>query len=96
MSTSAFAAWEIQPLSVSEFQALNPSPSGPHNIAQVYYLLGFALLAPSAHNTVPVSFALELATSRVDVFLTHDRPIRIRVDDPSGSIIARALFQPKK
>ena len=82
MSTSAFAAWDIQPLSVSEFQALNPSKSGALNAAQAHHLLGFALLAPSAHNTVPGAFGLELSRSRIAVFL---RPQYVlKASDPTG------------
>jgi nitroreductase len=82
MSASAFAAWDIRPLSVSDFQALNPNQSNPLNAAQAHYLLGFALLAPSAHNTFPGAFGLELSRSRIQVFLGPQHVLQ--ASDPTG------------
>lgn len=69
-------------MSVSEFQALNPSPAGSINLDQTRHLLRFALLAPSVHNTVPVAFGLPLDRSEVDVFVRRQHVLS--ASDPTG------------
>ena len=82
MVPSPFAAWQIELLSPERFRELGAerglsfSAAGapePQRLstAQARYLLGFSLLAPSTHNSVPQAYALDLEHSRIHVLLNR-------------------------
>jgi hypothetical protein len=82
MGASAFSAWDIEVLSRSRFAALNGESWGALNGAQARYLLGFSVLAPSTHNSVPQLYELDLAGQAIGILL--DRRRVLPASDPSG------------
>lgn len=82
MALSPFAAWQLELLSPERFHELGAErgssfsaagASEPQRLstAQARYLLGFSLLAPSSHNSVPQAYALDLEHSRVRLLLNR-------------------------
>jgi hypothetical protein len=82
MGASAFSAWNIELLSRSRFHALNDEKRGELNAAQARYLLGFSVLAPSTHNSVPQLYDLDLAGQAIGILM--DRRRVLEASDPSG------------
>ncbi len=66
MSTDATAAWAIQP---KDFPIEAGLP------AQLHFLLGYAILAPSGHNTQPWLF--EVGESHIDIFADRSRALPV-------------------
>ncbi len=79
---NAFSAWQLEPLELAAFQAQNPARERPLSVAQARYLLSFSLLAPSAHNTLPQAYGLELEQGRIALFLRREHVLD--ASDPTG------------
>lgn len=77
-----FAAWSLELLELERFRALSASAGAGLNEAQIRYLLGFSLLAPSSHNTVPQAYAVDEARQTVELYL--DRSQVLHASDPTG------------
>jgi hypothetical protein len=77
-----FAAWSLEILELERFRALSTPVSNGLNEAQLRYLLGFALLAPSTHNTAPQAYAIDEARQTVELYL--DRSQVLPASDPTG------------
>jgi hypothetical protein len=82
MASSVFSAWDVEILSRSRFRALNAASAHTLNAAQARYLLGFSVLAPSSHNSVPQLYELDLAGQAIGVLM--DRRRVLAASDPSG------------
>jgi hypothetical protein len=77
-----FSAWDVQLLDVSQFRALADGSAQRVSPSQARYLLGFSLLAPTSHNSVPQAYALDLERAEIGVFLrTQYIP---EASDPTG------------
>lgn len=73
-------AWTFPELSPAEFDALGTTPS--LDLAQLNYLAGFALLAPTTHNTLPQRLRVNDSTSSIEVLV--DRTRILPESDPHG------------
>ncbi|HEU4582654.1 MAG TPA: hypothetical protein VFS67_30565 [Polyangiaceae bacterium] len=69
-------------LTIDEFRALDAA--GPLELGQnqAEYLLGFSLLAPSSHNTVPLAYRIDVARARIELWLR--RSFVLPASDPTG------------
>lgn len=63
-----FDAWRLPELTPAAFRELGSGPVP--NLQQLRYLAGFALLAPTSHNTVPQRLALSALDGAIDVFVS--------------------------
>ena len=78
----AFESWNLPLLELEQFRALDADRQYPVSLAQARYLLGFSLLAPSSHNTVPQAYRLDLPHSRIELWLQRGRVLP--ASDPTG------------
>jgi len=78
----AFESWSLPLLDLEPFGALNADRQYRVSLAQARYLLGFSLLAPSSHNTVPQAYRLDLPHSTIELWLQRDRVLP--ASDPTG------------
>lgn len=80
---AAFGAWELPLLDPAAFHQLDPPSGQVLGAAQARYLLGYSLLAPSSHNTVPQAYRLQLERDRIEVWLRREHVLP--ASDPNGS-----------
>jgi hypothetical protein len=81
-SKTAFAARQVAILEGPAFAALNPDADQDLNAAQYQYLLGFAVLSPSPHNTLPLGFRLDVPSKAIEVLLSRCHVLE--ASDPNG------------
>jgi hypothetical protein len=79
---SAFAAWDRQATSLESFHSRNPEPGSGLNAAQLQQLLGFSVLAPSSHNSVPQVYHVDVPGQRVLLGLAREHVLE--ASDPTG------------
>jgi hypothetical protein len=77
-----FSAWKLEPLSTADFQRLDGSSSDSLGKAGLLYLLRFSLLAPTTHNSVPQTYALDVEGQRVTLALSRRHVLP--ASDPTG------------
>jgi hypothetical protein len=77
-----FSAWDIQALGLAEFVALGDARAAHLSREQARYLLGFSLLAPTSHNSVPQAYTLDLERDEIGVFLRRQHIPE--ASDPTG------------
>src|SRR6187431_2859738 len=78
----AFESWNLPLLELEQFCELDTDRQYPVSPGQARYLLGFSLLAPSSHNTVPQAYRLDLQHSRIELWLQRGRVLP--ASDPTG------------
>lgn len=74
-------AWRLRALSREEFASLG-SPGPSLSRVQLLHLMGFGVLAPTSHNTVPQRFRLNPKSNELTLVL--DRKFVLPESDPSG------------
>lgn len=79
---SAFAAWDQQASSLESFHSQNPEPGSALNAAQLRHLLGFSVLAPSSHNSVPQVYHVDIPGQRILLGLAREHVLE--ASDPTG------------
>ena len=65
---AAFECWRLRPLAQEEFDAMGVVASTPSE-AQLRYFVGFGVLAPTTHNTVPQRFRISSTSSTLEVWI---------------------------
>jgi hypothetical protein len=78
----AFEGWRLPLLDLAAFRSLDRQSQRAIGPAQARYLLGFSLLAPSTHNTVPQAYRPAIEQDRIEVWLR--RRHLLEASDPSG------------
>jgi len=78
----AFESWSQPLLELADFRALPGAIGRLIGAAQAHYLLGFSLLAPSTHNTVPQAYKLDLDRQRIELWLRRQHVLP--ASDPTG------------
>src|SRR5688572_2468276 len=79
----AFSAWTLEPLGHAAFARRGPEDASRLSFDQCRYLLAFALLGPSTHNSVPLAFEINVSTQTIDVYLRRQHVLP--ASDPTGS-----------
>jgi hypothetical protein len=77
-----FEGWSLPLLELPAFRSLDQSKQGLLGPAQAEYLLGFSILAPSTHNSVPQAYRLDLAQDRIELWLQREKVLP--ESDPKG------------
>jgi hypothetical protein len=79
---SAFESWSLPVLELEQFRQLDRGCAHVVGTRQACYLLGFSLLAPSTHNTVPQAYRMDLARARIELWLRREHVLP--ASDPEG------------
>jgi hypothetical protein len=77
-----FESWSLPLLELEAFRSLDRTSARVLGPAQARYLLGFSLLAPTTHNTVPQAYRVSLEQDRIELCLR--RRHLLEASDPNG------------